>query len=209
MQAEKLFSEKEKARIRQAVMAAEQKTSGEIVPVVVSASARYTEIELLGLIAGLGIGTVAALIFADPWGHNFAYLWPMVGAAAGFFACLIPAVKRSLLSGRRRDEAVLQRSLAAFTAEGLHHTRNHTGILILISLLEHEVEVLADSGINEKVPQGTWDEVVRIVTAELKAGRACEGFCKAIDRCGAILAEHFPRSADDKDELANRLVTGE
>jgi putative membrane protein len=133
----------------------------------------------------------------------------MVGAAVGFFACRVPWVKRSLLRDRRRNEAVLQRSLAAFTAEGLHHTRDHTGILIFVSLLEHEVEVLADKGINEKVPQGTWDEVVRILTAELKAGRACEGFCKAIERCGVILAEHFPRPADDKDELSNRLVTGE
>jgi putative membrane protein len=209
MQAEKLFSEEEKERIRQAVTAAEEKTSGEIVPVVVSASARYTEIELLGLVVGLGIGTLAAAVYAEPWGHDFVYLWPMIGAAAGFFACRIPWVKRRLLSQRRGNEAVLQRSLAAFTAEGLHQTRDHTGILIFVSLLEHEVEVLADKGINEKVPQGTWDEVVALLTTELKAGHACDGFCKAIERCGAILAEHFPRLADDKDELSNRLVTGQ
>jgi putative membrane protein len=123
MQAEKLFSEEEKARIHQAVTGAEQKTSGEIVPVVVNASARYTEIELLGLVFGLGIGTLAAAIYADSWGHDFVDLWPMVGAAAGFFACRIPWVKRSLLTARRRDDAVLQRSLAAFAAEGLHQTQ--------------------------------------------------------------------------------------
>jgi putative membrane protein len=209
MQAEKLFSEAEKARIREAVTAAEEKTSGEIVPMVVSASARYTEIELLGLLVGLGIGTLAAAVYSDSWRHEFVHLWPMVGAAVGFFACRVPWVKRAVLTNRRGDEAVLQRSLAAFTAEGLHHTRDHTGILIFVSLLEHEVEVLADKGINEKVPQGTWDAVVRLLTAELKAGRACEGICKAIERCGAILAEHFPRAADDKDELSNRLITGE
>jgi putative membrane protein len=209
MRAEKVFSEEEKERIRQAVMAAEQNTSGEIVPMVVTASARYTEIELLGLIVGLAIGTFAAAIFGDPWQHDLAYFWPMAGAAAGFFICRVPSIKRRLLPPRRRDDAVLQRSLAAFSAEGLHHTRDHTGILIFVSLLEHEVEVLADRGINEKVPQGTWDEVVRIFTAELKAGRASEGLCKAIERCGMLLAEHFPRSADDKDELSNRLVTGE
>ncbi|HEX2227278.1 MAG TPA: TPM domain-containing protein [Candidatus Binatia bacterium] len=209
MRVEKFFSEEEKTRIQQAITAAEEKTSGEIVPMLVNASARYTEIELLGLVVGLSIGTLAAAIYAEPWGHDFVYLWPMIGAAAGFLVCRIPWVKRSLLPGRQRDAAVLQRSLAAFTAEGLHHTRDHTGILIFVSLLEHEVEVLADQGINEKVPTGTWDEVVRILTAELKAGRACEGFCKAIGRCGAILAEHFPRATDDRDELSNRLVTGQ
>jgi putative membrane protein len=207
MRVEKLFSEEEKERIRQAVVAAEQGTSGEIVPAVVSASARYTEIELLGLVAGLGIGTMAAGLHGDAWGHDLVYLWPMLGAAAGFFVCRLSWVKRFLLPARRRSEAVLQRSLAAFAAEGLHQTRDHTGILIFVSLLEHEVEVLADKGINAKVPQGTWDEVVRILTAELNAGQACAGFCKAIERCGAILAEHFPRLPDDKDELSNRLVT--
>ncbi len=208
MRAEKLLSAEEKERIRQAVTAAEQKTSGEIVPAVVSASARYTEIELLGLVLGLGLGTLAAALYANPWGHEYVYLWPMLGAALGFFLCRMPSIKRRLLSRRRVDEAVLQRSLAAFTAEGLHQTRDHTGILIFVSLLEHEVEVLADRGINEKVPQGTWDEVVGIVTAGLRAGEPGDAFCTAIDRCGAILAEHFPRSADDTDELSNRLVTG-
>jgi putative membrane protein len=207
MHAEKLFSEEEKERIRQAVIAAERKTSGEIVPVVVTASARYTEIELLGLVIGLGIGTLAAAFLGDPWAHDYAFSWPMAGAAAGFFLCRIPWTKRRLLTRGRLDDAVLQRSLAAFTAEGLHQTRDHTGILIFVSLLEHDAEVLADKGINEKVPRNTWDEVVRILTTELKAGRACDGFCKAIERCGALLAEHFPRSPDDKDELSNRLVT--
>jgi putative membrane protein len=207
MRAEKFFSQEEKERIRRAVLAAEQNTSGEIVPVVVSASARYTEIELLGLVAGLGIGTLAAALFGDPWAQDYAFSWPMAGAAAGFFLCRIPWIKRHLLTQGRLDDAVLQRSLAAFTAEGLHQTRDHTGILIFVSLLEHDAEVLADKGINEKVPRGTWDEVVRILTTELKAGHACDGFCKAIERCGAILAEHFPRAPDDKDELSNRLVT--
>jgi putative membrane protein len=207
MRVEKLFSEAEKERIRQAVTAAEQNTSGEIVPVVVNASARYTEVELLGLVIGLGIGTFAAAIYAEPWGHDFVYLWPMLGALAGFLLGRTPWVKRNLSSRHRLNEAVRERALASFTAEGLHYTRDHTGIMIFVSLLEHDVEVLADKGINEKVPQGTWDEVVQIVTAELNAGRACDGFSKAVERCGAILAEHFPRTADDKDELANRLIT--
>jgi putative membrane protein len=111
-----------------------------------------------------------------------------------------------LIPKGRITEAVHLRSLAAFTAQGLHYTRAHTGILILASLLEHRVEVLADKGINEKVPAGTWNEVVQILTIGLKSGNACDAYCKAIERCGEILAQHFPRPPDDKDELANKLV---
>ena len=207
MNAETFFTVEEQERIRQAVVAAEQRTSGEIVPMLVSASARYAEVELAGLAIGLVIGTLATFIWHDPWqALHSQLLWPLVGAILGFILSTIPAVKRRFIPKERIDEAVHLRSLAAFTANGLHHTRAHTGILILASLLEHRVVVLADRGINEKVQPGTWDEVVRILTAGLKSGNACDAFCKAIGRCGEILAQHFPRPPDDKDELANKLV---
>jgi putative membrane protein len=112
-----------------------------------------------------------------------------------------------MISKHRILDAVHSRSLAAFTGHGLHYTNAHTGILIFASLLERRVVVLADRGINQKVSAGTWDEVVKILIAGLKSGRSCDAFCKAIELCGELLAEHFPRQADDKDELPNRLVT--
>jgi putative membrane protein len=206
--AESFFTTQEQERIRQAVVAAEQKTAGEIVPMLVNSSARYAEVEMGGIVAGLVAGTLASFIWHDPWeALHSQVLWPLAGAVVGFLLCTVPAIKRRLIPKDRMETAVDLRSLAAFTAHGLHYTKDHTGILILISLLEHRVEVLADKGINEKVSPGTWDEIVRIVTAGLKSGDACDAFCKAIERCGAILAQHFPRAVGDRDELANKLLT--
>ena len=206
--AEKFFTAREQERIQQTVMAAEKKTSGEIVPMLVSTSGRYGEVELSGLVIGLVLGTLAAYTWHDPWGSIQTYLlFPVAGAILGFIISSIPAVKRRLIPKPRISEAVHLRSLAAFTGHGLHYTKAHTGILILASLLERHVVVLADRGINEKVQEGTWDEVVGILTNGLESGNACDGFCKAIERCGAILAQHFPRSSGDIDELANKLVT--
>lgn len=194
-------------RIRQAVVDAESKSAGEIVPMIVTSAARYTEIELLGLIAGLFAGMVIEWFWSDPWGSPYFQLWPVFGALIGFLLGRIPDLKRLLAPSRRITEAVHTLGLASFTEQGLHYTKDHTGILILVSLLEHRVEVLADRGINLKVAQGTWDEVVHIITAGIKSGQACDAFCNAIGRCGDILATHFPRQADDKDELSNRLIT--
>jgi putative membrane protein len=208
MNAEKFFTAEEQERIQQAVMAAEKKTSGEIVPMLVSASGHYAEVELSGLVIGLVVGTLAAFIWHDPWGSVQTYLlWPVVGAVLGLAVCSVPSLKSHLIAKQRITDAVHSRSLAAFTGHGLHYTKAHTGILILASLLERRVVVLADKGINERVSAGTWDEVVQILTAGLKSGNACEAFCKAIERCGEILAQHFPRPPDDQDELANKLVT--
>jgi putative membrane protein len=205
--AETFFTAEEQERIRQAVALAEQKTSGEIVPMIVDSSARYAEVEMAALVIGLVVGTLAAFVWNDPWAAiHSQLLWPLAGAVVGYLICIIPPVKRRLIAKDRIAEAVHLRSLAAFTAHGLHYTKEHTGILILASLLEHRVEVLADKGINEKVAAGTWDGVVQILTAGLKSGKACDAYCKAIERCGEILAQHFPRPPDDKDELANKLV---
>jgi putative membrane protein len=207
MKAENFFTEAEQERIRQAVVNAEAKTAGEIVPMIVRSSARYTEIELLGVITGLLLGMIAEGIWSDPWGSPFLNLWPVIGALGGFLLCRIPAVKRFFTPKNRIAQAVHVTCLAAFTEQGLHYTRGHTGILILVSLLERRVQVLADRGINEKVSPGAWDDITKILTAGLKSGQACDAFCQAISRCGELLAEHFPRQADDQDELPNRLVT--
>jgi len=207
MKAEKFFTEAEKERIRQTVVAAEAKTAGEIVPMIVTSAARYTEIEMLGVIFGLCAGMIAEAIWSDPWGSPYFQLWPVFGALVGFMLCRVPGVKRLLAPARRIGEAVHTLGLASFTEQGLHYTKDHTGILILVSLLEHRVEVLADRGINQKVTPGTWDEIVHTITTGIKTGQACDSLCNAIARCGEILAIHFPRQADDKDELSNRLVT--
>src|SRR5687767_15619560 len=114
MKADKFFTDTEKERIRQAIVAAESKTAGEIVPMIVTSSARYTEIELLGLVAGLFIGIVAEWFWSDPWGSEYLNLWPVIGAVAGFFIGRIPAVKRLAASSSRIGEAVHTLALASF-----------------------------------------------------------------------------------------------
>jgi len=204
---ETFFTKEEKDRIEQVVAAAESKTSGEIVPMIVGASGRYAEAELFGVIFGLILGTIIELIWHDPWGPVHAYiLWPIIGAISGYAASNIPGLKRRILPRQRIAEAVHLRSLAAFAGHGLHHTKDETGILIFASLLEHRVIVLADRGINAKVESGTWHAVVDVLTDGLKSGNACDGFCKAIERCGDILAAHFPALTGDQNELPNKVV---
>lgn len=209
MRAAKYFTADEQEKIHQAVVAAERHTSGEIVPMIVGASDHYAEVNLACLIVGLVVGAAAALVWGDPWGLARAELaWPLGGAALGLLLCHIPAIKRWLIPKKRIAEAVHLRSLAAFTAHGLHYTKAHTGILIIVSLFERRVVVLADRGINEKVQAGTWDEIVSIITSGLNVD-GCTAFCAAIEGCGKILSEHFPRSPDDQDELEDKLVTEE
>lgn len=203
------FSADEKQQIENAVKAAERTTSGEIVPMVVDESYDYPRAELIG-------GGIMALAFGlfVSWAIGHESIWwflPVFIVVYFIFGQLIrnlPDLKRRLINPAEFDIEVREKALVSFVEQGLHETRDKTGILILISLFERRVQVLADSGINAKVPEHTWEEIVEIVTAGLKSDNACAAVCKAVERCGERLQEHFPIKADDTDELPNLIIEG-
>lgn len=209
------FSDQDLQRIRAAVQAAERKTRGEIVPMVVPASARYREAAFrTGLI--LGLLTLAGLVTAEaywlPWGWhagNAGWLLLAVLLAYGIGQWLgaCPSVVRLVTSRERMAFKVRRRAELAFYEHGLHKTQEGTGILIMVSLLERRVQVLADRAINERVPPGTWDALTQELIQGIKDGRPTEALCQAIARCGDLLADYFPaRPGDNPDELGDELV---
>jgi putative membrane protein len=42
--------------------------------------------------------------------------------------------------------------------------------------------------------------------AEIRQGRLADGLIAAIERVGAVLAEHFPHQENDVNELPDRLI---
>lgn len=84
-------------------------------------------------------------------------------------------------------------------------TRDKTGILIYVNLLLRKFDILADSGIDEKVEQSTWDEIRDEIQREFKLGYYTEGLIYGINEVGKILSEHFPIKPDDVNELTNKV----
>lgn len=205
--AKHFFSAEEQERIEAAVRAAEQRSSGEIVPLLVDASYDYPRAEIVG---GGCFAMGLALLIAWLWGDSsewvFLPVFLLLYLPCKWLIRFVPNLKRLLIPPQELAAEVEEKALVAFVEHGLYRTRAGTGILILISLFEHRVHVLADAGINAKVAPHTWDEIVATVVAGLKERRACDALCEAIARCGAILAEHFPRCDDDHDELPNLIV---
>ena len=201
------FTTQQKQQIETAVKAAEAKTSGEIVPMVVDSSYEYPRAELIG--GGTLALAAAALVSWAIGGESIWWFIPVFITGFFLFQQLIrnlPDLKRKLIRPEELTEEVKEKALVSFLQQELHQTRDRTGILILISLFERRVQVLADSGINAKVPEQTWDEIVTIITTGLKSDDACAAVCKAVERCGELLTEHFPIKEDDTDELPNLII---
>ena len=93
-----------------------------------------------------------------------------------------------------------------FVRLNMHATRDKTGILLFLILKERQFYILADSGIHEKVDEGTWDKVRDEIQNEFLTGHFTEGILHGIERVGNILAKHFPIKPDDTNELSNKVV---
>lgn len=207
MRAENFFTKEEQAQIRAAVQACEAQTSGEVVPVIVDAAFDYPRAEIVGggsFAMGLALFITFLSSSDSHWIFPAAFLFL-------YYPCLLlvrnlPPLKRALISPREFDAEVREKALVSFVEHGIYRTRGGSGILILISLFEHRVFVLADEGINERVPLHTWDEIVSIVTRGIVEKDACKALCQAIGRCGELLAHEFPRHDDDHNELPDLII---
>jgi len=213
----KLFTPDDLNRIEKAVKDAEQRTGGEIVPYVVQASDAY---EHALWRAGLLFGAVAFLAFLLVY-HLTELSWmPFVaaelaivtsaGALGGVLLTMyVPAVKRFFAGKAAMDLRTKQRAADAFLAEEVFNTRDRTGILLFLSLMEHKVLVLGDSGINKKVQQAEWEEVIKRVVEGMRMGKPADALVEAIRQCGDLLQKHgVIRRPDDTDELRDQLRTG-
>lgn len=192
--------------IKKSIEKAEIKTSGEIVPVILSQSDDYLYTHYM---CSLIFSFLAIVILEQGIidTNISSALITFIFAVIGYLLPMHGTIKRIFLLKKEINEEVEQKALQCFYANKLHQTRDKTGVLIYISLLERKINILGDLGINEKVGQAFWDEEVNILSKSIKNNNITEGLNKIINRIGDKLSEHFPIKDDDTNELKNELIT--
>lgn len=211
-----VLSEIDRERIRQAVHAAEQLTSAEIVPMIVARSGVYRDAQhWAGLIAALG--TLALLLTIEaswlPWGwHTSNAVWLVFAVtlayATGAWTGSMPLVIRLLTSPARMQHKVILRAERAFAQHAVSQTRERTGVLILLSILERQIYVLPDRAFAGQVSAERWRQVVQAAVERLKDGDIAGGLSQAIAVCGGVLAEVCPgRAGDNPNELPDHVIS--
>lgn len=212
--AQKLLTDDERQQVEKAVAGAENKTSGEIVCMIVPNSYHYPMANVLGATT---FALPLALVLTPLTGawlwmgtHN---MWLFIGIFTIIFILAymlvrnVSALKRLFVSEKEIAEEVEEAAITNFFLNGLHHTRDSNGILLFISVFEHKVWVLADKSINEKVPEGHWDAIVTRLTEGIRRHQAAAAICRAINTIGEELKHHFPSKEDDTNELHNLIIT--
>jgi len=199
-----LFGELERSRIADAVAEVEQRTNAELVTVLAARSADYVH-------HMLAWASIAALLVCVPLALLQLSLPVVLSSQLAVFCGLvllfrIPALARRLVPRRLGHWHAANMARRQFLEQGLHHTKGETGVLIFVSEAERYVEILVDRGISAHVDDGRWQSIVDRLIENVQRNHVLTGFASAIAECGEILAEAVPKTADNPNELANRLV---
>ncbi|MEL7230453.1 MAG: TPM domain-containing protein [Pseudomonadota bacterium] len=206
-----MISKEDHVQITQAIRDAEKRTSGEIYAVVAHASDDYFYVA--GFMAAVWTLALALVVAFGTWLLN-APLPPLTIAAAQTLALMVilftfaikPTWRLLFVPHTIAHRRASNNALRQFLAHGVHATADRSGILLFVSLAEHHAQVVADAGINGKVTQSDWDEIVKLLTSHAKQNKLAEGFLKAIDSSAQLLAIHYPPSSGRQNELDDRLV---
>ena len=185
------ISEQDRARIAAAIHAAEQKTAGDIVCVLMRSSSSYSYAPLLwasfiallspwALIAATQISVVRILA-----------LQVVIFVVAGLLLMWTP-LRMALVPRAVKRTRAHRAGMEQFFARGITQTKNRMGVMIFVSLAEHYAHVVADDGIAARVDHAVWRETVDALTSQIAQGRIADGFVAAIGRCGAVMAEIAP-----------------
>jgi putative membrane protein len=219
------LSEADHAKVSAAIAKAEAQSDGEIVAVATPISDPYHDVALHWAVAVLILvlawaawrsdwlqwwyGTVFGGWSPDPTlGELLTFL--MVLAVLKFTAVLLilkwMPLRLALTPGATKHRRVRRRAVAVFRAAAERRTIGRTGILIYLSMAERRAEIVADEAITKVTTPEIWGEAMAALLVEVKQGRLADGMVEAIERVGAVLAEHFPRSAADTNEIPDKLI---
>ena len=219
------ISAADREKIAASIATAEANTSGEIVAVATPISDAYHDVALHWALVPL----FAALAWAAwrptalEWWYSFLFGgWQpeptqselltllMVFAALKFTVALLilkwMPLRLFLTPGATKHRRVRRRAIAIFQAAAAGRTTGRTGILIYLSLAERRAEIIADEAILKLTDDHTWGEAMVALIEHVREGRVGDGICAAVERVGAVLSEHFPRSADDCNEIPDKLI---
>ena len=203
------FTDADLAAISTAVDDAEQRSAGEIVTAIVERCDAYAGALWKGGALGAMAAAIAASILhgvAGWWGGSI-WLWlalpAWAGAGAGYLlARIAPALQRALVGPEVLDLRVERRAMAAFVESEVFATRNRTGVLLLVALFEHRVEIVADTGVEARVAHTEWQPILDRLTGGLRQGRAAQSVVAAIREIGGLLeARGVTAPGADIDEL--------
>jgi putative membrane protein len=197
--------EHEHRELNHIISTLETKTQSEVVVTLVKAASKYQKVFWRQAVFMIFI--VQLFTFSQISLHDASpFLLPltlMVGIALAFLLWKIPAWKGLLIDQTEKAEKIQQLTERLFLHFNVTETKQRSGVLILVSLFEKRVHILADSGVYKLLPQSFWNELISKYQHEFKKGDYFAALKGIIGELGPELIATFPAENDNPNELPN------
>ena len=105
-----------------------------------------------------------------------------------------------------RNQPARERALDIFSHLRIWDTAHNNGVLIYLLLADHDVEIVADRGIDAKVGAAGWKKICADMETEFKAGNFERGVIAGIEAVSRQLATYFPAHGGGQNELPDAPV---
>lgn len=205
----------EAAAIDTLVARIEARTGVQIATAIIRRADPYTELPWKAFALAASFAGFA-LVMADAWKPQWVTSYTalvhgavilLTGGSAALVAMFTPPFARLLLRRNRADIEVRHYAESLFFRRGLFRTRERTAVLILVSLFERRIEILADDGLNARVTAAAWDGVITRMTPHLRSERPFEALKEALDAVEGVLESRgFHATPEASDDLPNRTI---
>jgi len=97
---------------------------------------------------------------------------------------------------------------AKFQELGMQNTAARNAVLVFVAPRIHQFAVVGDEGIHKRCGDALWQGVVERMRAHFKNERFTDAIVDAVTELGDVLAQNFPRTAGDVNELPD-VVEGD
>jgi len=198
---------KERSRLEGALTRAEERTTGEIVVVVLERSDAHPAAPWVAGLLTLLLGTAATARWL-PWDSPALFFACQLafGGLGMLAAARVRGFRRVFVREDRADETAQEQAFQEFYRSGLHRTVEGTGVLLFVSLFERRVIVLGDHGIDAKLDATHWEVTDAAILEGVRAGDLFGGLMRAIEACEEVLAEHFPVDGKNPNQVPNHVI---
>jgi len=209
----RILTNKERNLLEKRIAAAEKLTGAQIVLAVIERSDLYSELPWKAFALGVSLAGLLIFIFDLLWASWCSPTMVLISVGAmlltGILSALlslyIPKFARFFLSVHHAEAEVHQYAESLFLSRELYATRRRTGVLLLVSIFEHQIILLPDKGHNRKLNQKVMQNIIEQMKPSLVSGQTARALEIGLAGLEGRLAGK-KRGKSRKNELSNLII---
>lgn len=108
---------------------------------------------------------------------------------------------------RLKPDDPIAAAQSQFERLGMQKTKDRNGVLIFVAPLAQRFAVIGDAGVHARCGEAFWRQTADEITGFFKRGEFTLGIVHGVRKAGDLLAQHFPRQSDDRNELTDDVAS--